>query len=429
MKKLTANWGFKLVSLLFAFIVWFLITNINDPLQSKTFRNVAVTIENPDYLEERGQIGIILDESNIISTVTVYAPRSITEQLDKNNIVATADMKQLSASNSTIGINVTTNKYTEKIDNITLSSDVVRYNIEKKATRTLRLLATTSGELEDGYITGDISADQNMIKISGPESSVNNVAKAVVDVDVTGFTKEDKVSTGPEIVLYDSNDEVIDPDSANLEMNIKKVGVTVQILATKKVPIRPKATGQPATGYAVNEIGCDPREVLIAGKDNVLKTVDSIVVDPEELDVTGLKDDLKYIVDLTKFLPAGVVFGDSEFNGKANIVVDIGAITESTVDVSINNISVGEVPEGYEIEIDDDEKETVSLTLEGLESRITALNTDALRGTLNIDKVIKNNNLTELAEGNYSAEVEWDLPNGIKEKTPVSVNISVKKTE
>ena len=428
MKKLTANWVLKLVSLLFAFIVWFLVTNINDPLQSKTFRNVTVTLENPDYLEERGQVGIILDGSNTISSVTVYAARSIVEQLEKNNIVATADMQQLSPSN-TVSINVTTNKYSEKIDNIVLSSDVVKLNVEKKATRTFRLVATTSGELEDGYITGDVALNQNMIKISGPASVVNNVAKAAVDIDVTGFAHADDVSAESDIVLYDNDNEVIDPDESNLEMNIRKVGFKVPILETKKVPLKVKYSGQPANGYAVSDVAADPGEVLIAGKSNVLKKVDSIVVESDDLDVTGLKDNLLYSVDLTKFIPSGITFGDPKFNGKAMIAVNIGAITESTVDVSIKNITVGEAPEGFEVKVDDSEYDTVSLTLEGLESKLNVLNTDALRGTVDINKVMKSNNLTELAEGTYSAEVEWALPNGIKEKTPVSVYITVKKED
>jgi len=42
-KKLTSNWGLKLASVVFAAILWFLITNINDPVVSQTFYDVPVT--------------------------------------------------------------------------------------------------------------------------------------------------------------------------------------------------------------------------------------------------------------------------------------------------------------------------------------------------------------------------------------------------
>ena len=46
MKRLTANWGLKLASLIFAVIVWFLVTNIDDPITSVRYTNIPVTLKN-----------------------------------------------------------------------------------------------------------------------------------------------------------------------------------------------------------------------------------------------------------------------------------------------------------------------------------------------------------------------------------------------
>ena len=98
--------------------------------------------------------------------------------------------------------------------------------------------------------------------------------------------------------------------------------------------------------------------------------------------------------------------------------------------MSTKNIAVEGVPEGFEVTIDSNgEDDKVSLTLAGLDSRINTLNNSALRGTINIEQVMKDNNLTELAEGSYRAEVEWNLPKGVEVKNNVSVHISVKKAD
>lgn len=426
MKKLTANWGLKLISLLFAMIVWFLVTNINDPITPVRFSNIQVMIKNDDLITGRGQVYSVLDGSNVINSVTVYAPRSVIDSLSQNNIVATADVQNLSSLN-TISIDITTNKYSDKIDRIVPSADLVKLDIEKKKSKQLQLEAKTIGEPKEGFIVGEINTDENLIKISGAESIVDRVSKAEVDLDVTGLQTD--IGSNEDIVLYDKDGEVV--DSTNLEMKTRSVKVNVPILQTKKVPVRYRISGKTADGYAqTGDIDSNPGEVLIAGKKSVLSTVDAIIVEGEDLDVTGLKDNFTYTADLKQFLPAGVVFADDKFDGKATVVVYIGSVSESTVDVSTKNIAVEVVPEGFEVTIDSNgEDDKVSLTLAGLDSRINTLNNSALRGTINIEQVMKDNNLTELAEGSYRAEVEWNLPKGVEVKNTVSVHISVKKAD
>ncbi len=144
MKRLTANWGLKLASLIFAIIVWFLITNVNDPITSVRYTNVPVTLKNTNLITDQGQVYTILDNTDTINSVTLYAPRSIIDSLSQNNLVATADIQALSSLN-TVSIDVVTNKYYDKIEKIVTSSDVVKLNVERKASKSLALNATTSG--------------------------------------------------------------------------------------------------------------------------------------------------------------------------------------------------------------------------------------------------------------------------------------------
>ena len=224
MKKLTANWGLKLASLIFAIVVWFLVTNINDPITSVRYNNIPVTLKNTNLITDQGQVYTILDGSDTISSVTIYAPRSIIDSLSQNNVIATADLQELSSFN-TINIEVKTNKYFDKIEKIDTSSDMVKLSVERKASKSLVLGATTSGSLADGYVIGDVTTEQNMVRISGPESVVNQIAAATVDVDVTGFTSN--IGTDADIILLDSDGEVV--DSSLISMNIKTVRVNVVI--------------------------------------------------------------------------------------------------------------------------------------------------------------------------------------------------------
>ncbi|MBR4831451.1 MAG: hypothetical protein IKZ97_02355 [Butyrivibrio sp.] len=427
MKKLTANWGLKLIALIIAAVVWLLVTTINDPVTTIKFANIPVHLQNVDRIEAQGQVCTVLDGSDTISSVTVYAPRSTTQSLSMSNIVATADVTDLS-SLQTANIRITTNKASNQIVKIVPSSDVVKLSIEKKSSRPLQITATTSGNVEDGYMLGDVTMDQNMVRISGPESVVSSVKEAKIDIDVSGW--ESDIVTDYDISLYDAEGKLV--DTSTIDMNIKSVRANVPILETKTVPVRVVSAGDPTKGYALTgENDCRPSQVLIAGKSNVLSNVKEIVIDSDELDVTGLKKNLTGTFDLSEFLPDGIVLADPDFRKHpvVAVVVHVGAITEQTLDVNIKNVSVIDSAEGYEVTVDESEYETLSLTLEGLQSKVNTLNPAELKGTVSIKGIMEDNNLTELSEGTYSAEVDWTLPKDIKVKNPVKVYIKVKKAD
>ena len=423
MKKITSNWGLKLASLIFAIIIWFLVTNINDPVISVRYTNVPVTLKNTNLITDQGQVYTILDGSDTISSVTIYAPRSIIDSLSQNNVVATADVQDLSSLN-TVTINVTTNKYSDKIQKIVTSTDVVKLSVERKASKTLALTATTSGTLSDGYIIGDVTTEQNMIRINGPESVIQNIQSAEVDVDVTGFTSN--IGTDADIILYDADGNPV--DSSQVSMNIKSVRVNVSIYGTKYVPLNYVVTGEPANGYILTgKIDSNPSEVLIAGRSSVISSVNEITIKDDGLNVTGLSKNLNYTVDVSKYLPSGVTFGDPDYHGTAAVVVHIGSVSEETYDVSVKNVTVSGEVDGFDINIDDSEHDTVSLTLQGLKSELDAISAGSLEGTVDIDEILESNGLTEMTEGTYTAQVEWNLPEGVKEKAPVSVYVKVEK--
>ena len=107
--KLTKNWGLKLGSFLFAVALWIIVTNINDPVIPYKVSDVPVTIRNANLITDKGQIYEVLDGTDVIDVVTITAPRSIIDSLDKSNVVAVADMNDLTSLN-TISIKLSTNK-------------------------------------------------------------------------------------------------------------------------------------------------------------------------------------------------------------------------------------------------------------------------------------------------------------------------------
>ena len=79
--------------------------------------------------------------------------------------------------------------------------------------------------------------------------------------------------------------------------------------------------------------------------------------------------------------------------------------------------------------MDDKEYKTVSVTLQGLDSAVRQISENDITGTVNVQDILDSNNLQELTEGTYSADVDFDLPDLVKVKGPVSVYVTVEKDD
>ena len=404
--KLLRNWGLKLCSFLIAAVLWLIVTNINDPVGTFRVYNVPVVLQNTDLITNSGQVYEVLDHTDVIDVVTIQAKRSIIDSLDESNIIAVADMNELTNLN-TVAIKLSTNKYNDKLESIRGNIDNVKLNIEAEKTKTLPLRAVTIGTVKEGYMVGDISTEQNLIEITGPESVISQVKRATVTVNVSGFTNN--IGTDSPIRLYDENDKIIDVDS--IVKNINKVRVTVEILELKTVDINWKSTGIPGRGYmATGEIQAGRNSVTIAGRSKAIANINSIDIPEAVLDITGATENLETIVDLTDYLPDGVILAEEDFKGRVNVTVVVEPVVERVASISPDRIQIVNVPEGFNVEIDM-EDDAHDITLVGLESDLNELDLSTIQATVDIAALMEKEGLISMSAGHYTADLTYGLEN------------------
>ena len=303
------NWGLKLISLVFAACLWFFVTNYQDPETVLTVSNVPVKLLHTDALESEGKVVIVLGDSDVIPVVTVNAPRSVVDSLGADNIVATADVEDIAADN-TVPIILTTNKYSDSITSIVGSTKRVSLSIEDEKRASFAIEASVTGNVAENYQIGSITMEQNQVRVKGPASEVDNIASAGVTVDVTGYSSS--ISTNAEIHLYNQDGVDLDLDK-NLELNIDKVMVNVEVLALKEIPVKIAVSGTPADGYRLTgETTVEPGIITIAGKRSALENVKEISIPSSELNVSGRSKSLIKTIETSKYLPEGVQLAEGE---------------------------------------------------------------------------------------------------------------------
>ncbi len=394
--KLTANLGLKIASFLCAAVLWLVVTNINDPIATYRVNDVPVTIKNANLITDRGQVYEVLDGTDTVDVVTISAPRSIIDSLDKSNIVAEADVNDLT-NVDTVAIKFSTNKYNDKLDSIRGNIDSVKLSIEDKQTRSLPLKSITTGEVREGYMVGDVTTEQNLIRISGPQSVISRVTKAQAEVDVSGFINT--ISTDSNIRLYNEDGEEI--VSNNIEKSISKVRVSVDILELKEIPITCKVTGKPAEGYGyTGEVSFTRASVTVAARSKYLTRLDAIELPEGILDVTGATEDVTALIDLNDYLPTNVILAEENFEGKINAVARVEAEQERAVRIPVGKILFEGLPDDYTAVITEPANEC-SVTVTGLPTVIDELTAEQVTAVINLNTWLETEGLEELSEGSY----------------------------
>lgn len=422
-KKIFHNGGLKLGSLVLAYLLWLLVKQFGDPVETGTFRGIPVTLTNTELLDEQNKVYQVLDNTDTV-TVTVRAPGSIIDDLDASDIVAIADMSKLTEIN-TIAITFSVQNG-DTVDSIRGNPDVLRLTVEDRSTKPVNVTYSIVGEVADGYIVAGVQQDQNRIQVTGPESAVSRIRYANLEIDVSGATSD--VSANVDIQLFDAEGNLLDLPSVKKSVN--NVRLKVEVLAAKEVPIIVNYTGLPADGFlTTGVVRCNPSTVLIAGTLSELNNVSSIVIPAEELDITDATGNVERSIDIRRLVTEnGVRLADSSFNGIVTATVYIEPEVERTLEISSANISILNVPEGVRVRRGETDS-PYRLVISGLEADISQITEDMLGASIDLAVWMKEENMEELLPGEYQIPVTFNLPESITTENTVTMQIIIVSLE
>lgn len=421
--RLTRNISLKLASVFLAVVLWLVVNSVNNPTVPQTYYNIPVKLLNTDMITESGQLFEVLDGTDVISRVVVRAPRTVISELKEENIIATADVNDIS-SLDTIAIKLTTDRSNRDISSITGSIDTVKLKIENEKIKSLALKTSTSGEVAEGYLVGDITTDQNLVRITGPESVIEQVTKASVNVEIDGMTSD--IVTNAEIKLYDADDHEV--TNKNITQNIKTVGVKVGIWQKKSVPVVYNVSGSVAQGYrTTGEITDSGEDVEIAGKASVLRNITAIEIPAEVLDITGQTESLVKEIDLKQHLPDNIFLVNSE-DAVRTVTVFVEAEISKRLEIRGERVRMTNVPEGYNVSISELDESFV-IEVIGLSRDVATLQAGNMTGTVDIAKWMQESGMEEPQPGFYTVEVDFGLPEDVALRNAVTVTLHISEPE
>ena len=407
-KVITNNFGLKLLAGLFAVILWLVVVNIDDPKISQRF-SASVVIENSEYLTNQGKYFEVLNDTNTI-VFTVTAKRSYIEKLSNTDFKAVANMENAAidsvSGTGKVPIEVSALRYSSLVT-ISKATQNLEIALDNLAQNQFIVSVETTGKLPDGCALGEVTVSPNLLKVSGPESVVSRIDHVAASIDVTNMTTDVVASVIP--ILYDSDGNVIDKN--DLTLNMSTVTVTARILDIKDVALIFNVTGTPADGYAYMDMEYEPKTIAIKGTASALNNVTAINIPENALDISGARDDLTQVVDVSEYLPDGVIVADPS-QAKVKVTVHIAQLATKVINIFPSSIRVLNLAEGYKLSFDNS---VIRVNVSGIAEDIANLNTSDIVASIDAG---------QLTEGTHEIEVALDLNENFHHE-PVRVTVTV----
>ena len=387
-KWVTQNLGLKIISLIIAVFLWFIFTNLENPLTT-TYFEVPVQIMHLDEYREQNRF-IEIDGQQELDDLTLnvyYRGRTSEVEALRNRTPATflrayIDLYEIDPEDP----NRLMIHY-EIIDQ-SLKGELYSYrnksyysiDVEDYITREIEIRYEITGKPEEGYMflpdDPDIQLSPKTITLTGPSDQVEAISYAFVQVKLEG--ESSNVSKVGEAILKDEDGKDVSYSRDVIRTSVNDVSVYIPIYTFKTVKIQPYLTGTPQEGYEyVGDLKQDIEMVDIYGQESALNKINNISL--PEIDLSEITGNYQKRFYLQRILADA--FGENTVRlmsgspSSVTVSLTVEKQEERTIRVPVESITVSGVNSEFEYEF---ESEYVEVVIFGLPDLVDAFDESSL---------------------------------------------------
>ena len=239
--------------------------------------------------------------------------------------------------------------------------------------------------LDSKLYIDSIVLDTDNVTVNGAAHKLEEVASVKAMVDVDKITKvEVGTTTLSEIPLiaYDSDGNKLD-----VEIVPSTVSAAIKITSpSKEVPVKLEVKGE-LDGVAIKSLTPSVNTVIVYGNQDIINTIEYL---PVSIDVSGIKEDKTYSINLTK--PTGI----REISVKTlTVELKVGDIISREIpSIPINAVNL---LDGYSVQVVGESNRTVNVIVNGSETAVNSVEATSINAYVD---------LSNLVEGEHSVQVQ-----------------------
>lgn len=367
-----------IMSVVFAIVIWFAVSIQVFPDVYDHIEGVEVNAEPTSYMQ-RENLQITEYQNEV--AVQLFGKRYVIGTLTADDFTAALDLTDITSPGRHI-VGVTVNSVQPSSDYEIITNNLtVAVNVERIISKEIPLevntnLINVADELQ--IQTDDIILSASSIMISGEQSLVNSVSRAVIEppenMTLTATTK-----INGSVTLYDGQGVKI--EASGLEYQADNYTVTIPVYRVKTLPLNvsiiyPQNFNTNSIKYSLY-----PQEITIAAPAEDISIENLERIDVGEIDLTSINSrDLQNSVRLTIALPdnyknlTGVSIAQLTFN-------DIESYGRLEFPVSTENFMILNRDSNYDYSIITSQ---INITTVGPSTIIKNLSSDDILGTVNM---------------------------------------------
>ncbi len=329
------------ISILVAIAVWVYVDVEKAPDRTKTIRDIPVEFSGESTTLADKNL-MLLSGYDTTVDLTIKGPKRELVKISKDNV-------RLVASTSSIdSVGVHTLRwdpiYPDGVQSSSLTVDwaskyKVTVTVGELYTKEVPVNCTVTGQVADGYFTGETVLDPASLVLRGQRDDLLNVAYAKLTVNISGATRS--VIQTESVQLYDNDDNPV--DNGNIRTNASLIQAKVPVLTTKEVSLAVELSGVPGVAGQSIKTTVTPTSVRLIGEADVLENINEIVLATLYIEDLDLWQQNSYVVTA----PDGTWLANS--NEVATVEITMEGIEETTV--TVDTFSYTNVPSGLYPEI------------------------------------------------------------------------------
>ncbi len=362
------EWPLKLISLLLAVFIWFMICEYVDPDTDVQVSNIKITMQYEDSVPEKEGLGVMTTIEDTVS-IRVSGSRDTIALMDHNKITATLDTTNVTKSGE-YDLPVKINLGNQNLKLVSQSLNTVKVRFDTNKVVNVKVNANVNGKVEEGFILEAPTMLNNFVSVTGPAAIVDTIASAEINIDQESFPETSTLKC--EYTFVDEKGTVV--PKTFLTMDPETVDVTVSVVKEKTVPMTVSivnSSGGKDSAFCTAVV--DPETITITGNAEVVDSINAI--DLGIIDVAEKTENFETTVKVV--LPNGV----KNVNNIESVKVAVTFNDVQTRTFAVSNVLLENVPAGTKAAISE---KSAQITLRGIAEDIGKLKAEDLKLTVDL---------------------------------------------
>lgn len=359
-----------IVSLILACVLWGYVVNVVNEEISVSINNIRVTFEGAQELKETRSLQIIESQVGTVN-LSFTGKRSDISKIKRDNIGVTVDLSSIRNSGEfslAYSVNLPDGLSEDQVS-IVRSPYYVRVIVVKMVSLEVPVAGELAGSVAENYIKGDFEFQPETIRVSGPDSVVASISRALVTIRAENLSKSIRASS-PYTLLDSLGQEV---DMSDITVDYDKVDAFLPVYLIKEVPLKVNfIEGNGITGKDITYT-VTPNRVTVYGFAEDLDAINEFVLPTIDLTQMLKSEEFTYQIPISNDV--------TNLSGETEAVVSVKIVGVATKTVTTSNFVVTNVPDGFYAQV---ARNTLSVTIRAPKSQIEYIDSNNIRVVLDL---------------------------------------------